>query len=597
MLPSHHKYMIKSLVIFVNVIVKRYSKLLFWNVFSSILLALVGSVSIVSLAPIIDLLFEKELESSSIITQRFTEFLQACHIPANLISFFLVFFAITVLKNGFLVFSRYVILKVQFAVMRKLIHETYTIFFTASWRFFSSSNQGVLLNTFSTEINKVGRTFSAMGSLISNCICVLFYLSIPFVVCWQATLICLISVVAFSFPLRYIARISYRLGNESTQTRNRYTSILQETFSAAKLILGFGNQAVHITEVNREFYQYRTAMVRSQILGSILHSIYDPIFAGILLVVLYLSVNKYLIPFSEILVMYYAFLRIMPLFNTINKLAHTIINYLPGYEQVTRLQALAKQHYQTTGTRSFNTLEEAIVVRDLHFAYADHPPVLQNIHLTIPKGQMVAFVGASGAGKTTLLDLLMGFYEPMQGSITIDGRPLQEYDIISFRQRIGFVPQDTILFNMSIRENLLWSCEEATRAELDNACHLANAYDFIQELPQKYDTVVGDRGVRLSVGQRQRIALARAILRKPEILFLDEATSALDSESERLIQQSIENIAKATTVVVVAHRLSTIKRADHIYVLANGTIAEHGTFDELIRQGRLFKRMVELQQL
>lgn len=200
---------------------------------------------------------------------------------------------------------------------------------------------------------------------------------------------------------------------------------------------------------------------------------------------------------------------------------------------------------------------------------------------------MTAFVGKSGIGKSTLIDLLMGFHEISRGTITIDGVPLQDFDILSYRSRTGYVPQDSVLFNTSIRENLLWADEKASQRGIEEACCLANADEFIRQFPEGFDTVVGDRGVRLSGGQIQRIALARALLRKPEILFLDEATSSLDTHSVRLIQLAIENIAKAITVIVVAHRLSTIRNADCIYVLQNGKAVEQRPYEELIKESQL----------
>jgi ABC-type multidrug transport system fused ATPase/permease subunit len=222
---------------------------------------------------------------------------------------------------------------------------------------------------------------------------------------------------------------------------------------------------------------------------------------------------------------------------------------------------------------------------------------LNDINITIKKGKMTAIVGESGSGKSTLIDLLIGFYEPDKGVILADKKPLQEFDIYSFRRHIGYVPQDTILLNDTVKNNLLWSNEKATEMEIVEACKLANAREFIMELSDGYDTVVGERGVRLSGGERQRIALARALLNKPELLILDEATSALDSRSELLIKSAIENIAHKTTLVVIAHRLSTIVNADYIYVLQKGRIIEQGKFDSLISLDGAFRRTVKIQRV
>jgi len=222
---------------------------------------------------------------------------------------------------------------------------------------------------------------------------------------------------------------------------------------------------------------------------------------------------------------------------------------------------------------------------------------LNDINITIKKGKMTAIVGESGSGKSTLIDLLIGFYEPDKGVILADKKSLQEFDIYSFRQHIGYVPQDTVLFNDTVKNNLLWSNEKAKEMEIVEACKLANADEFIMNLSDGYDTVVGERGVKLSGGERQRIALARALLRIPELLILDEATSALDSRSELLIKSAIENIAHKTTLVVIAHRLSTIINADSIYVLQKGCMVEQGKYQELMSKGGIFKDMARHQGL
>ena len=199
------------------------------------------------------------------------------------------------------------------------------------------------------------------------------------------------------------------------------------------------------------------------------------------------------------------------------------------------------------------------------------------------------------AGKSTLVDLLMGFYQPTNGVASVDGIPLSQYDVYSFRQRIGYVPQNIVLFNTSIRNNLMWSSDTVTQKDIEEACKIANAHDFIMELPEGYDAVVGDRGVRLSTGQQQRLCLARAVVRKPELLILDEATSNLDNESEAFIQKAISDLVHKITIVVIAHRLSTIVQADWIYVLKRGLSQKRGTYSELIDRKGLFNHMVNIQ--
>ena len=229
------------------------------------------------------------------------------------------------------------------------------------------------------------------------------------------------------------------------------------------------------------------------------------------------------------------------------------------------------------------------------FEYAPDSPVLEEIEMTIRPGEVVALVGPSGAGKSTLADLLPRFYDPTSGRITLDGRDVRTLKLTDLRALLGIVTQETILFHDTVRANIAYGRPDASQAEVESAARAANAHEFIAHLPEGYDTVLGEKGTRLSGGQRQRIAIARALLRNPPILILDEATSALDTESERLVQQAIEQLMEERTVLVIAHRLSTVRRADQILVLDAGRIVERGTHDELVAREGLYRRLYDMQ--
>ena len=236
-----------------------------------------------------------------------------------------------------------------------------------------------------------------------------------------------------------------------------------------------------------------------------------------------------------------------------------------------------------------------IVFSHVTFSYDRKKTALQDFTLTIKPGQVVALVGPSGAGKSTIANLLPRFYDVTSGSVRIDGIDVRDVTYASLRRQIGLVPQETMLFNTTIYENILYGRLDATREEVDAAAKAANAYSFIQQLPQGYDTLVGDRGLALSGGQRHRIAIARAILKNPRILILDEATSALDTESEKIVQAALEQLMKNRTAVVIAHRLSTIRHADYIVVIDHGKMAEAGTHEELIAQKGLYAKLYAVQ--
>ena len=232
---------------------------------------------------------------------------------------------------------------------------------------------------------------------------------------------------------------------------------------------------------------------------------------------------------------------------------------------------------------------------DVSFGYIESVPVLQNISFTAEPGRMVALVGPTGVGKTTIISLIARFYDPESGKITLDGRDLRDISLSSLRNQISIVLQDIFLFNGSVADNIAYGCKAATKEEIIQAARAARAHTFISELPEGYDTVIGERGVKLSGGQKQRLSIARAVLRNTPILILDEATAAVDVETEAQIQQAIQELAENRTIIVVAHRLSTVKRADQILVIQDGKIAESGNHMELLSHNGLYRQLYDIQ--
>jgi ATP-binding cassette subfamily B protein len=442
----------------------------------------------------------------------------------------------------------------------------------------------------------VGDSLGAMGLFFASSIQLVFYLMVPFYLSWQVASLSLATAMLFASPFLLLARVNYRLGKLNTSTANEMGALIYENLSLAKIILGFGRQDKSVRDLEKAFDAHRRVTVKSQTLNISIPLMYEPL-GVVVLVVAVFSAQKYAIPLSEIAVLIWAFRNCIPLIGGLTTQRNMLANLYPSYEQVKGLKQRARELGQRSGELPFTGFRREIVLANITFGYPGHEPTLVDVNMRIPKGKMVAVVGESGAGKSSLIDTIIGFNDPLSGWITFDDVPLHEFDINSYRRRIGYVPQDTILFNMTIRDNLKWSNEGATDADMREACRLVNADEFIDLLPEGYDTIVGDRGVRLSGGQCQRVALARAILRKPELLILDEATSSIDTHSERLIQRGIEAIAKETTVIVIAHRLSTIVRADYIYVLQRGRIVEEGTYQNLLHKNGHFSRMAEMQVL
>ncbi len=252
---------------------------------------------------------------------------------------------------------------------------------------------------------------------------------------------------------------------------------------------------------------------------------------------------------------------------------------------------------QVQNPKALESFRDKIEFRDVSYAYERNELVLKNISLDIPRGHIAAFVGPSGAGKTTLVNMVPRFFDPVKGSVIIDGTDIREYTIRSLRGKIAMVMQDVILFNMSIMENICYGLGEFSRSEVERFARAAHAHEFISQLPMGYDTVVGEKGVKLSGGQKQRISIARALIKDPEILILDEATSHLDTESEKLVQEALDSLMKNRTTLVIAHRLSTVRKADKIIVLEDGFKREEGRHEELLAVPGLYRRMFEMQSI
>lgn len=558
--------------------------------------SLIEAAAIFTIIPVVDFFLKSDQQSTSFLTRKFAELMGKAGIPVTIGSFVILFLTFNILASGFQILVRHLILRTKYAVLRDLMIGTFEDFFNARWYLFSSKKQGTLLNTFLNEITVVGQAFGAMALFFTNLVQMVLYLAVPFYLSWQVTSISLMIALLFACPFFLLGKVNYRLGKINTATANQMSSVIQESFGSAKVILGFGNQCKSVDMLGNAFDTHRQATIKSQTLTIGIPILYYPLGLSVVIIAMFVA-RKFSVPLSETAALLYSLLKVIPSIGQLTAQKNALDNFFPSYEQVLNLRHAAKQLKQRTGDRIFTGFNKEIVIEDLSFAYPGHEPTLVDINVRIPKGKMIAFVGKSGSGKSTLIDMIMGFNEPTRGRVALDGLSLQEFDINSYRRRIGYVPQDSILFNLTIRDNLRWANEYATDEEIKHACRQANADEFIEEFPKGYDTLVGDRGVRLSGGQIQRVALARAILRKPDILILDEATSSLDTHSERLIQNAIEAIAKETTVIIIAHRLSTILNADYIYILKKGQVIEEGTYQELVQKNGEFHRMLQLQAL
>ena len=551
--------------------------------------------SVLAIVPLADFLLDSSLNDPSRLTLFVQDKFFIFNIPMNFWSLGIFFATLNLINGALKVMVRYSVLKVKYSILRNLFNDTLSKFFYTKWSFFSEESHGKLLNTMNKELSIVGDTIGHIATQFAQVIQFIIYLSIPLWLNASMTVIALALAVGFGILFLRLNKLSYKLGQKNTATANIALGVLTEILQSARIILGFGKQDNAKLRYIKAFDEHMKVTIKSQILSVIVPNFFMPL--GIIATVIAFGISlEQGDRISELTAVLWSLLSIMPIIASFIQTNIGINNFIPSYEQLLYLRKKADESKETNGSKAFKSLIKGIRFNGVYFSYPNRENVIHNLDLYIKKGKVTALIGSSGSGKSTITDLVLGLQSPSMGEILIDETPLSDYNQKSFRLKVGYVPQDSVLFHSSIRDNLLWSSESSSEDELWEALDAANASLFIQKLPQGMDTVVGDRGTRLSGGQRQRIALARALLRKPEFLILDEATSALDSESEKLIKESIEALSKDTTILVVAHRLSTIENADQVYVMKNGKVVEEGSFSELsIKSNGILNEMLATQ--
>ncbi len=460
-------------------------------------------------------------------------------------------------------------------------------------RFFATTRNGEILNTITNEI---GRSTIAVGVIFGSILhgsLLLIYLSLIIWISWQLSLIVLLFFGILTFGLSGVVRSVRKQSQRVTEASGAFTSAITELIEGIRTVTLYNQQPYEHARLSKATERLADATINTTKRSLLVRPISQAIVSTVLILILIFAVWKFVLPghldIAFLLTFLFALFRMMPCVDNLNNLRGQWAHSWAGLVNIANLLQRDDKLYLSNGTTQTAPLEEGISFYNVSFAYEPGKTVLKDITARFEKGKMTALVGGSGAGKSTMADLIPRLFDPTEGQVLYDGVDLREFDVHSLRDRIAVVSQSTHIFNDTVENNIAYGTPNVSREDVLAAAKQANASEFIDNMEDGLGTVLGDRGVRLSGGQRQRIAIARAILRNPDILILDEATSALDSVSERLVQQSVEELMKGRTVIAIAHRLSTIENADWVIVLEQGEIVEQGRYDELLSErGRLW---------
>ncbi|MDJ0679882.1 MAG: ABC transporter ATP-binding protein [Xenococcaceae cyanobacterium MO_167.B52] len=462
-----------------------------------------------------------------------------------------------------------------------------------SLSYYSQTRAGELINTVTNEVNRLKQAFSNFSRLITRVFTLVAYIISMFWVSWQLSLVAIMLFALLSVGLsNLIARVR-EASFAVPKANGKITSVAIEFINGIRTVKAFATQDLETKRFEQANQEWIEANIKVASIASAVKPLTEvgaiTILIGMVIAAFHLLINQGSLRAASLLTFMFILFRMMPLLSQVNQTREKLSSFQGSINNIKQVLRTNDKSYLTNGHRKFCGLKRSIDFVSVDFGYNEGNLVLRDITLSIEQGKTTALVGESGAGKTTLADLIPRFYDPTMGQILLDGIDLREFEINSLRRQIAVVSQDIFIFHNTIKYNIAYGSDNPTSQEIIRAAKLANAWEFIQDLPEGLDTVLGDRGVKLSGGQRQRIAIARAMLRNPEILILDEATSALDSVTEKLIQESLEKLSQGRTVIAIAHRLSTIVKGNKVVVLERGKIVEQGSYQELLElQGKLW---------
>lgn len=459
-----------------------------------------------------------------------------------------------------------------------------------------SEKPGKFIDSINRQAEYASASVFAVTEILTYIFFIFMYTAILLYISVELTVICVVIAICTLLLLNRLIRRSKQIGIQANETNIWMNEFVTERLGLLKLIKILSTEKKETEKFRIITTQYTRNNTGFWMNGVKIETLFQMIIFILALTILYISAMVLKLPVAMLLVFIFILVRLTDPLRQINGKRHELGGELASLEKIDEILREAHEHQTIKcGSRAFDTVNDRIALSNISFSYIESVPVIKDISLSIKKNEMVALVGASGGGKSTLVDMIIRLIEPDTGTISIDGVDIKEYDIRSFHRKIGFVSQESFIFNDTILNNICYGTGTISMEKAVSAAKTANAHDFIMQLPDGYNTEVGERGVKISGGQKQRLSLARAICKDPEILILDEATSALDSEAEKIIQDSILSIKNKYTIIAIAHRLSTIENADKILVIEKGQVTETGVHRELIAANGTYAKYYNIQ--